>query len=490
MIESGPAVTLTFIVYLVVVLAIGVIAWRRTADLKDYILGGRRLGRLVTALSAQASDMSGWLLLGLPGYAYLAGLESVWLVAGLLTGTWLNWRFTARRLREATESYGDAITLPEYLQRRFADPSGGLRLLSAAVVLIFFTFYTASGLVAGGKLFEEVFGLSYTWAVTAGAAAVLGYTFLGGFLAVSWTDALQGLLMFAALVVVAAMGVAALGGFEGMSQALAAKNPELLDAFTDVAGTPMTWIAVISLLGWGLGYFGQPHILARFMAARSAGQLTDSRRIAMAWVIVALAAATVVGLSGSAFLEVPLEGADSEKVFIAMATVLLHPVVAGVCLAGILAAVMSTADSQLLVASSAVSEDLYRDWLRPGADRKELLWVGRFAVVGIAVGAFILAMEPDSKVLDLVAYAWAGFGASFGPTIIGSLYWPRMSRAGAYAGIVAGAVTVVVWKQLSGGIFDLYEIVPGVLVSALAVAILGRLGPPIPPPGRSAPGQA
>jgi len=484
MIETGPAVTLTFVAYLLVVLAIGIVAWRSTADLKDYILGGRRLGRWVTALSAQASDMSGWLLLGLPGYAYLAGLESLWLVVGLLAGTWLNWRLTARRLREATEAYGDALTLPEYLQRRFADPSGGLRLLGAAVVLLFFTFYTASGLVAGGKLFEAVFGLSYVWAVTAGAGAVLAYTFLGGFLAVSWTDAFQGLLMFAALVIVAAIGVDAVGGLGGLERMLETRNPEMLDAFTDAAGEPITVIAALSLLGWGFGYFGQPHILARFMAARSASQIADSRRIAIAWVTVALAAATLVGLSGAAYIDVPLEGADSEKVFMAMAAALLHPVIAGVCLAGILAAVMSTADSQLLVASSAVSEDLYRDWLRPGAGPGELLWVGRFAVVAIAIIAFVLAMDPDSKVLDLVAYAWAGFGASFGPTILASLYWPRMSRAGAYAGIIVGAVTVLVWKQLSGGIFDLYEMVPGVILSSLAVAVAGRIGPALPPPGR------
>jgi sodium/proline symporter len=484
MIETGPAVTLTFLAYLLVVLAIGIVAWRSTADLKDYILGGRRLGRWVTALSAQASDMSGWLLLGLPGYAYLAGLESLWPVVGLLAGTWLNWRLTARRLREATEAYGDALTLPEYLQRRFADPSGMLRLLGAAVVLLFFTFYTASGLVAGGKLFETVFGLPYVWAVMAGAGAVLAYTFLGGFLAVSWTDAFQGLLMFGALVVVAAIGVDAVGGFGGLERMLEARNPEMLDAFTDAAGEPITVIAALSLVGWGFGYFGQPHILARFMAARTSAQITDSRRIAVAWVTVALAAATVVGLTGAAYIDVPLEGADSEKVFMAMAAALLHPVVAGVCLAGILAAVMSTADSQLLVASSAVSEDLYRDWLRPSAGPGELLWVGRFAVVAIALIAFVLALDPDSKVLDLVAYAWAGFGASFGPTILASLYWPRMSRAGAYAGIIVGAVTVVVWKQLSGGIFDLYEIVPGVVLSSLAVAIAGRIGPALPPPGR------
>ena len=482
MLETGPAVTLTFVVYLLVVMAIGIVAWRRTVDLRDYILGGRRLGRWTTALSAQASDMSGWLLLGLPGYAYLAGLESLWLVAGLLIGTWLNWRFTASRLRTATEAYGDALTLPEYLQRRFADPYGLLRLLGAAVVLLFFTFYTASGLVAGGKLFEAVFDLPYLWAVTAGAGAVLTYTFIGGFLAVSWTDALQGMLMLVALVLVACFGVVAVGGFEGLGGTLEASNPALLSAFTDRAGAPLTTLAVVSLLGWGLGYFGQPHILARFMAVRSAGELDASRRIAVGWVIIALGAATLVGLTGAASLDPPLEGADTEKVFMAMATVLLHPVVAGICLAGILAAVMSTADSQLLVASSAVSEDLYRDLLRPNAGQGELLWIGRCAVIVIAIGAFLLALDPDSKVLDLVAYAWAGFGASFGPTLLASLYWPRMSLAGAYAGILVGGITVVSWRAMSGGIFELYEIVPGVILSALAVAVFGRIGKPAPMP--------
>jgi sodium/proline symporter len=482
MIETGSAVTLTFVVYLLVVLAIGIVAWRSTADLRDYILGGRRLGRWTTALSAQASDMSGWLLLGLPGYAYVAGLESAWLVIGLLAGTWLNWRFTASRLRTATEAYGDALTLPEYLQRRFADPYGLLRLLGAAVVLLFFTFYTASGLVAGGKLFEAVFGLPYIWAVSAGAGAVLAYTFIGGFLAVSWTDAVQGMLMLFALVLVACFGVAVTGGFDGLAAGLAERNPALLNAFTDSAGAPLTVIGVLSLLGWGLGYFGQPHILARFMAVRSADELVASRRIAVGWVIVALAAAMTVGLAGAAWLTPALEGADTEKVFMAMAAALLHPVVAGVCLAGILAAVMSTADSQLLVASSAVSEDLYRDLLRPDARPGELLWIGRFAVILIAIGAFLLALDPESKVLDLVAYAWAGFGASFGPTLLASLYWKRMSLAGAYAGILVGGITVVTWKSLSGGIFDLYEIVPGVLFSAIAVAVCGRIGPPAPMP--------
>ncbi len=484
MIETGPAVTATFVVYLLVVLTIGVIAWRSTVNLRDYILGGRRLGRWTTALSAQASDMSGWLLLGLPGYAYLAGLESLWLVVGLLAGTWLNWRLTAARLRTATEAYSDALTLPEYLQRRFADPHGLLRLLGAAVVLLFFTFYTASGLVAGGKLFEAVFGLPYTWAVAAGGGAVLVYTFIGGFLAVSWTDALQGMLMLVALVLVALFGLAVVGGLDGLAAGLEARNPALLGVLSDSTGAPLTLIAVLSLLGWGLGYFGQPHVLARFMAARSASELEDSRRIAMTWVSLALGAATLVGLAGAAWLAPPLQGADSEKVFMAMAAALLHPVIAGICLAGILAAIMSTADSQLLVASSAVSEDLYRDLLRRDAGQGELLWIGRLAVILIAIGAFLLALDPDSKVLDLVAYAWAGFGASFGPTVLASLYWRRMSLAGAYAGILVGGITVITWKALSGGIFDLYEIVPGVLFSTLAVAIFGRIGAPAPLPER------
>ncbi|NNF52659.1 MAG: sodium/proline symporter PutP [Gammaproteobacteria bacterium] len=474
---DSPVIGATFLAYLVVVLVIGVVAWRRTANLSDYILGGRRLGSWVTALSAQASDMSGWLLLGLPGYAYLAGLESLWLLIGLLIGTYANWLFVAARLRSATERYGDSITLPDYFERRFDDRSGLLRIISAAFILIFFTFYTSSGLVAGGKLFEAVFGMPYLWAVAAGAAAVVAYTFIGGFLAVSWTDFIQGSLMFVALLMVVIMGWAAVSGWPGITAAMEARNPELLDMFSNAAGEPMTMIATASLLGWGLGYVGQPHILARFMAARSATEtIPRARRIAMSWVTVTLICGTLVGLIGIAYLPEPLQGADSEKVFIFMASALFNPVVAGICLAGILAAVMSTADSQLLVASSAVSEDFYKGLLRKGAEQGELLWVGRLAVIGIAIVAFGFAMNPDSKVLDLVAYAWAGFGAAFGPAIVLSLYWRRMNRNGALAGIVTGGLTVIVWKQLTGGIFDLYEIVPGVIFATLAILIVSSVG--------------
>ncbi len=466
----------TFVAYLIAVIVIGIIAWRRTSSLRDYILGGRSLGKWVTALSAQASDMSGWLLLGLPGYAYLAGLESIWLLLGLLVGTYLNWKFVAERLRHATERYGDALTLPDYLESRFDDHSRLLRLVSGIFILVFFTFYTSSGLVAGGKLFESVFGLPYLWAVTAGGATVVLYTFFGGFLAVSWTDFLQGSLMFLALLAVTAMGLDGTGGLSGLGISLQDSNPNLLDPFTTVSGSPLGWIAIVSLLGWGLGYCGQPHILARFMAIRKPQDIGAARLIAMVWVCIALVAATLVGLVGIGLVSEPLQGAASETVFMVLARLLFHPVVAGICLAGILAAVMSTADSQLLVASSAVSEDFYKGLWRPNAGQGELLWVGRLAVVGISLVAFYLARDPDSKVLDLVAYAWAGFGAAFGPAIVLSLYWDAMTRNGALAGIISGGLTVIVWKQLSGGLFELYEIVPGAMVSILCIVLFSRMG--------------
>jgi len=467
----------TFLVYLVAVLLIGYMAWRRTRNLRDYILGGRGLGEWVTALSAQASDMSGWLLLGLPGYAYLAGLESIWLLLGLLVGTYANWKLVAERLRRETERYSDSLTLPDFFEARFEDRSRALRIVSGVFILVFFTFYTSSGLVAGGKLFESVFGLPYLWAVTAGGAAVVLYTFFGGFLAVSWTDFLQGSLMFLALLAVAVVGVQAVGGPDELIGTMRTVNPELLDMMSTATGEPLGWIAIVSLLGWGLGYAGQPHILARFMAIRRPQDIASSRVIAMVWVSVALVCATLVGLVGIGLVSPPLQGADSEKVFMALATLLLDPVVAGICLAGILAAVMSTADSQLLVASSAVAEDFYKGLWRRDAGQHELLWVGRLAVVGIALVAFYLARDPDSKVLELVAYAWAGFGASFGPAILLSLYWSGMTRNGALAGIVSGGLTVIVWKQLGGGLFDLYEIVPGVIVSVLAIVLVSKFVP-------------
>jgi sodium/proline symporter len=467
-------ITAAFALYLALMLLIGALAWRRTRNLSDYILGGRRLGSAVTALSAGASDMSGWLLLGLPGYAYAAGLEAGWIALGLLVGTYLNWRLVAAPLREHTARLDDALTLPDFLERRFGDNTRALRIVSAAFILLFYIFYTSSGLVAGGKLFHAVFGLPYEWAVATGLGVIVAYTFLGGFLAVSWTDAVQALLMLLALLLVPLAAIAALGGPADAASAMTAVNLALLDPFSNVEGEALGAIAIVSLLGWGLGYFGQPHILARFMAVHSSAALPRSRRIAMSWVSLCLLGALGVGLAGIGIIDPPLTGADTEKVFMHLVALLFHPLPAGICLAAILAAIMSTADSQLLVASSALTEDFYKGVLRPGAGQRELVWTGRGAVVALAVLAWLIAADPESSVLDLVAYAWGGFGAAFGPTILLALYWKGMNRAGALAGILAGGFTVIVWRQLEHGIFDLYELVPGFAVS-LATAILTSL---------------
>ncbi len=454
--------------------AIGWLAWRKTHNLSDYILGGRRIGPWVAALSAGASDMSGWLLLGLPGYAYASGVESLWLIIGLLIGTWCNWRFIARRLRVYSEQVNNALTLPAFFRERFNDHSHVLQVTSAIFVLLFFMFYTSSGLVAGGKLFETVFDLPYHWAVTTGVVVIVIYTFSGGFLAVSWTDLIQGILMFAALLIVPVVGFQATGGIEVSWHSIANKNPQLLNMFSNSQGDALGIISIISLLAWGLGYFGQPHILARFKAIKHAEDLGFARRIAVSWSALCMLGALLVGLVGIVFVQPELQGADSEKVFMVLVSSLFHPVIAGVLLAAILAAIMSTADSQLLVSSSALAEDFYKTLLRPQASDGELVMVGRGAVILVALIAYSIAMTPDSKVLDLVAYAWAGFGAAFGPTLILALYWKRMHRNGAIAGIITGGCTVVIWKQLQGGWFDLYEIVPGFILATLAIIIVSH----------------
>ncbi|MGD8743408.1 MAG: sodium/proline symporter PutP [Granulosicoccaceae bacterium] len=472
---DNNAIVMTFVIYLLVMLALGVLAWRRTVDLSDYLLGGRKLGPAVTALSAGASDMSGWLLLGLPGYAYLAGFEAGWIALGLVAGTYLNWRLVAPRLRIQSEQLDNALTLADYFERRFADSSHVLRILSAGLVLLFFLFYTSSGLVAGGKLFNTVFGIDYHWAVLSGAVVIVSYTFLGGFLAVSWTDFVQGMLMFCALLIVPVMAIVGLGGWSATTAAMAKVSPQLLDAYTGVDGKSLGLIAILSLLAWGLGYFGQPHILARFKAIRSSDELPRARRIAMSWVSLCMLGALLAGFSGIGMLDPALRGADSEKVFMQLIGLLLHPVVAGICLAAILAAIMSTADSQLLVASSALTRDLYKPFLRKQASDKETVWVGRAGVVLIAMLATWLAMDPDSKVLELVAYAWAGFGAAFGPALLLSLHWAGMTRSGALAGMLTGGATVIIWKQLEGGLFDAYELLPGFVFAFIMVVIVSRL---------------
>lgn len=465
--ENSFAITTTFIAYLILMLAIGVIAYQRTKSSSDYFLGGRSLGPWPAALSAGASDMSGWLLLGLPGYAYAAGIEAFWLAGGLLVGTWLNWLITAKRLRTYSITT-DALTLPEFLSRRFNDNSKMIQVISAFFILLFFLFYTSSGLVAGGKLFETVFGLDYTTAVIIGTVCVVSYTLFGGFLAVSWTDLVQGLLMSAALLIVPITAME--GGFGQLSGDLANINPELLTLWNDSKGEPLTAVAIISLVAWGLGYFGQPHILARFKAARSNKDLTTARRIAVVWTALSMIGAMLVGLVGLIYVNnsgVSID--DGEKIFMLLVNAMFHPVIAGILLAAILAAVMSTADSQLLVSSSALAEDFYKQVFKKDASSDEIVMVGRIAVIGISIVALVLAMTPDSSVLGLVSYAWAGFGAAFGPALVLSLYWERMNRNGALAGILVGGITIVVWKQLSGGWFDVYEIVPGIIFSTIAI---------------------
>lgn len=452
--------TYAFVLYFVVVLAIGLVAWWNTRDLADYILGGRRLGPFSAALSAGASDMSGWLLLGLPGYAYVAGLEASWLALALLLGSYFNWLYVAPRLRRRSAELGDALTLPEYFSRRVEGGGQGLKFACGLLILGFYLVYTASGFVAGAKLFETVYGIDYHQALLLGGAAILCYTFFGGFLAVVWTDVLQGLLMLAALLwvpLVASGGTAA-----------------TLDWSTllprDAGGT-IGWITLLSSLAWGLGYFGQPHILARFMAIRDSARVTSARRIAATWTALCLLGAIAVGIAGAGLGGTPL--ADPETVFMHLVNTLFHPLVAGVLLAAILAAIMSTADSQLLVASSVLSEDFFKTLAGKDIPAGALLWVGRCSVLLMAALALWIAWDPAARVLDLVGYAWAGFGASIGPALWYSLAVDKPRGSTVLLAMLAGGVTVLLWRQGEGGWFELYEMIPGVLAALLAL-LAGR----------------
>jgi len=458
---------ITFTLYLLLMLGIGIFAWTKTNNLSDYILGGRKLGRWTTALSSGASDMSAWLLLGLPGYAYVAGYEAIWIAVGLMMGTTLNWFLVAPGLRQQSEAMGNALTIPEFLENRFQDKTHTIRTISAIFILFFFIFYTSSGLVAGGKLFESVFNLPYNWAVITGTAAILIYTTLGGFLAVSWTDLFQGLLMSLALVITVLYALNMSGGWLATQSAMTMHNIALTDLFLTLDKQTLSNIGIISLLGWGLGYFGQPHILARFMAIRSHTMIPSARNIALVWTSVSLICALLIGFSGIALVEINLVESDSEKVFIEIVQLLFHPVPAGICLAAILAAIMSTADSQLLVASTAFTEDLYQALFRRNVSQTKLIAIGRVMVVCIALVACLMALHHEKTVLGMVAYAWAGFGAAFGPVILLSLFWKKLTLKAAVGGIITGAVTVIVWHQVDGGIFALYELVPAFLLASI-----------------------
>lgn len=476
MIHTDPTVV-TFGIYLLGMLLIGWLGYRSTQNLSDYILGGRSLGSFVTALSAGASDMSGWLLMGLPGAIYLSGISEAWIAIGLTSGAYLNWRFVAGRLRLYTERAGNALTLPDYLTNRFEDKQNLLRILTTAVILVFFTIYCASGVVAGARLFENMFGLPYVTALWVGATCTIAYVFIGGFLAVSWTDTIQASLMITALILAPVVAYfAVVGGLQPAQSVTDLVEPAKLDMMKGA-----TFTGIVSLMAWGLGYFGQPHILVRFMAAESVKTIPAARRISMTWMILCLGGAVAVGFVGIPYFLTHASGAaavnaNSETVFIEIAKQLFNPWVAGLLLAAILAAVMSTLSCQLLVCSSALTEDIYRTFLRKDASQAELVWVGRAMVMAISLVAIVIASNPQSKVLGMVSYAWGGFGAAFGPVIILSLFWSRMTRNGALAGILVGAVTVVVWKQ--GGWLGLYEIVPGFVLGGLVTVIVSLCGKP------------
>ncbi|WP_128893132.1 sodium/proline symporter PutP [Erythrobacter sp. HKB08] len=478
--QTGTLISLAL--YFILMLGIGLYAWRKsTEDSEGYLLGGRNLHPAVAALSAGASDMSGWLLLGLPGALYAAGLVEAWIGIGLFIGALVNWIVVAPRLREQTVTYGNALTIPEFLANRFPSRAVALRVVSAIVIVVFFSVYTAAGLVGGGKLFETSFapmvagwGDPYMAGLWITAGVVLAYTMVGGFLAVSLTDFVQGCIMVVALVLMPLLVMFGEGGASGESIAAVPQQGFLSLTYG------LTAIGFLSAVTWGLGYFGQPHIIVRFMAIKNVEAVKTARNIGMAWMGVALLGALGVGLAGRAYVErngIVVD--DPETIFIVLADLLFHPLITGFLLAALLAAIMSTISSQLLVASSSLTEDFYRLFLRKNCSEREAVNVGRICVLLVALGAIAIASDPDSQVLGLVSNAWAGFGAAFGPLIILSLTWDRMTGSGALAGLVVGAGTVMAWIALGwNGEFlggpGVYEIIPGFIAAWLAIVLVSR----------------
>ncbi|UFU08125.1 sodium/proline symporter PutP [Ruania halotolerans] len=463
---------LAIALYFLGMLMIGYYGYKRTTTGEDYMLGGRALRPGVAALSAGASDMSGWLMLGLPGAIFVAGLDQAWIAVGLVVGAWLNWKFVAHRLRSYTEVSNNSITVPSFFENRLRDRSRLLRIVAGLIILVFFTFYVSSGMVAAGTFFQGAFGASYFTGMLLVAGITLAYTMFGGFTGVAWTDVVQGLMSMVALIVLPAMAIAAMGGFG-----------ESLDAIAAVDASATSWIAgasfvgVVSAAAWGLGYFGQPHIIVRFMALRSAKDAVAGRRIGISWMVLSTGGAVLLALLAIGYLPtqgINLAEEEAETVLLRMADVLFHPFIAGIILAAVLAAIMSTISSQLLVCSSALVEDLYKVVLKRTASEKAMVLLGRLGVLVVAVVAAVIALDPGGTVLGLVAFAWAGFGAAFGPIIILSLYWRRLSAWGALAGMATGAVVVVVWAQTGLGESLIYEIVPGFVACAL-VAVLVSL---------------
>jgi sodium/proline symporter len=469
--------TIAIVAYLVLMLGIGYAAYRRTDDLDDYMLGGRRLSPGVAALSAGASDMSGWLLMGLPGAIYVSGLVESWIAIGLTIGAWLNWKFVAPRLRAYTETAKNSITIPSFFENRLHDTSRLLRVASGAIILVFFTFYVSSGLVAGGTFFEGSFGFDYTTGIWVVGGVTLAYTLFGGFLGATWTDVAQGILMLLALVVVPVVAFFDVGGWDAVHEGLlAADTSGATNHLSFLTGASV--VSVISAAAWGLGYFGQPHIIVRFMAIRSPQDAVAGRRIGISWMIATALGAILTGLIGVAYVNANGETLENpETVFLFLSQVLFHPLVAGLVLAAVLAAIMSTISSQLIVSSSALVEDLVKITGREMSARTQVM-LGRAGVLLVAVVAGIIAFDRTDTILDLVGFAWAGFGAAFGPIVILSLYWRRLTSWGALAGMVTGAVVAFGWGR-SPLADTLYELVPGFVLGAL-VAIVVSLVTPAP----------
>ncbi len=455
--------------YFLVMIAIGLWANRRTRNLADYMLGGRNLNPMVAALSAGASDMSGWLLLGLPGALYAIGLADAWIAVGLTVGAWLNWKLVAPRLRTYTEVAHNSITIPSFLENRLKDRSRLLRTISGLLILTFFTFYVSSGMVSGGVFFENSFGIGYRAGMLVVGGVTVLYTFFGGFLGASYTDMMQGLLMMTALLFVPLLGMIAIGGPGRLIRTVTEVHP---NAFSLIAGT--TAVGVISSLAWGLGYFGQPHIIVRFMALRSAGDARRGRRIGIGWMVTSMSGAILTGLIGLAYFTVhpALTLDDPEAVFLRMAQLLFHPLVAGFVLAAVLAAIMSTVSSQLIVCSSALVEDLALMVFKRDLEPRQQVWLGRLGVLVVAAVAMALAWTQNDTILRLVAFAWAGFGATFGPMILLALFWRRLTALGTGLGMIAAAVTVFTWQFTPWN--ALYEIVPGFAVN-MVVSVAGSL---------------
>lgn len=466
---TGQAIAM--IIYFVAMIIIGLFAYTRTKNLDDYMLGGRDLNPAVAALSAGASDMSGWLLMGLPGALYLSGIVEGWIAVGLTIGAWTSWKIVAPRLRSYTQVAGNAITVPSFLGNRLRDQTRSVRIVAGIIIFVFFTFYVSSGMVAGGTFFESAFGMHYHLGMVIVAAVVVLYTLVGGFLAVSWTDMVQGLMMLIALIAVPIVGVFVLGGFGALADGVNAVNPDFLSPFGSA-----TFVGVISSLAWGLGYFGQPHIIVRYMALRSPAEAKQARRIGIGWM-----ALSVVGAGGTAIVGIALNHAgiihigegQHESVFIISSQTLFPSLIAGFMLAAILAAIMSTISSQLLVTSSAVVEDIINAKGARSRDTADSVIIGRIAVLAVSVLAAIFAWYKTDSILNLVAFAWAGFGAAFGPIVLLALYYRKLTWQGALSGMVTGAVVVGLWGTFEW--FGLYEILPGFLLGLIVAYVVSAL---------------